>query len=93
MQPSEDDLRGLFNGSFANLLHGSWAEWRKGYVQQLQGVAQADSEAWAIPAFQQRLWDDASVSSIGPGQSVTLVEAYTGSCPPAWCNWGLRWSP
>jgi hypothetical protein len=29
MQPSEDDLRGLFNGSFANLLHGSWAEWRK----------------------------------------------------------------
>ena len=44
--------------------------------QQVRTVQEADEDTWSHPKFQQILWDDPSVSSIGPGQSVTLVSAY-----------------
>lgn len=77
MQSSPDDLRELFNGPFAALLGGTWAKWRQNYIDQLKTVAGADAATWSSPAFQQRLWDDGSVSGVGAGQSVTLVGAYT----------------
>lgn len=77
MQSSLDDLRVLFEGHFTTLLTGVWAQWRKNYIEQINIVAAADAKIWSDPTFQQRLWDNASVSSVGPGQSVTLVKAYT----------------
>lgn len=70
------DLTELFEGRFRTLLETEWASWRDAYVEQVRAVQEADEEMWSRPDFQQRLWDDASVSSIGPGQSVTLVSAY-----------------
>lgn len=70
------DLTEFFEGRFRTLLETEWALWRDAYVEQVRAVQEADEEMWSRPDFQQRLWDDASVSSIGPGQSVTLVSAY-----------------
>ncbi len=77
MQPSIDEIQSLFRGKFTNLLQGTWSEWRRNYTDQIRAVIGADRETWMTAAFQQRLWDDASVASIGPGQSVTVVGAYT----------------
>lgn len=66
----------LYRGPFTSLLEGEWAEWRSGYVEQVRAVANASLSDWMDQSFQQRLWDNTAVSSIGPGQSVTLVDAY-----------------
>ena len=70
------DLTELFEGRFRTLLETDWASWREAYIAQVRAVQEADEQTWSRPDFQQRLWDDASVSSIGPGQSVTVVSAY-----------------
>ena len=66
----------LFEGRFRTLLATDWASWRDGYVEQVRTVQDVDEATWSRSAFQQRLWEDPSVSTIGPGQSVTLVSAY-----------------
>lgn len=77
MQPSSPaDLVSLHQGPFAALLQEEWATWRSNYIEQVRAVRDADQTTWCDPAFQQRLWDRAAVSSVGPGQSVTLVGAY-----------------
>ncbi len=39
-------------------------------------VREADLETWLKPEFQRLLWDSDAISSIGPGQSVTVADAY-----------------
>lgn len=76
MQPSTDEIRTLFSGKFATLLQGTWSNWRRIYTDQVGAVAAADEATWMTPTFQQRLWENGSVASIGPGQAVTVVGAY-----------------
>lgn len=72
------DVRSLFEGEFKAYREEEWVvEWRQRYVEQVRRVRNADERTWCTPAFQQNLWEDAAVASIGPGQSVTLVGAYT----------------
>jgi 5-methylcytosine-specific restriction protein B len=73
---TSDDLHRLFKEQFTALLEGPWSDWRQSYIDHVRAVATADQAAWLSPQFQQSLWDDSSVSSVGPGQSVTLVKAY-----------------
>lgn len=73
---SASELIKLFEGRFRIMLDTDWASWRDAYVQQVRTVQEADEDTWLHPKFQQILWDDPSVSSIGPGQSVTVVSAY-----------------
>ena len=76
-QLSAADLRGLFNDDFAAYRDEDWArEWRANYAGQVRKVQQAEIATWLEPSFQERLWDAADISGIGPGQSVTLVAAY-----------------
>ena len=77
MQSSVDQIRALYEGKFATLLQGTWSEWRHNYIDQIRTVAAADEATWMTDVFQKRLWDDASVANIGPGQSVTVIGAYT----------------
>ena len=77
MQPSTDKIRDLYEDKFAVLLQGTWSEWRRNYIDQIRTVAAADEATWMTDVFQKRLWDDASVANIGPGQAVTVVGAYT----------------
>lgn len=76
IETSASELVKLFEGRFRTLLNTDWSLWRDAYVQQVRTVQEADEQTWSNPKFQQILWDDPSVSSIGPGQSVTLVAAY-----------------
>ena len=70
-------LRSLYDGAFRTYRDQDWAvKWRSGYAEQVRAVQDANWETWRDPAFQERLWDSNAVSSIGPGQSVTLVAAY-----------------
>ena len=73
---SASELTKLFDGRFRTMLDTDWSSWRDAYVQQVRTVQEADEDTWSHPKLQQILWDDPSVSSIGPGQSVTLVSAY-----------------
>ncbi|WP_284734439.1 hypothetical protein [Sphingosinicella terrae] len=77
MLKSTAELLELHSGPFRALLAGEWAEWRRNYIEQVRAVAAADDSRWLEPSFQERLWDSSSVSSVGPGQSVTVVEAYS----------------
>ncbi|PVE52693.1 ATPase [Arthrobacter sp. TPD3018] len=76
IETSPPELIKLFEGRFRNMLDTDWSSWRDAYVQQVRTVQEADENTWSQPRFQQILWDDPSVSSIGPGQSVTVVGAY-----------------
>jgi len=73
---SASELIQLFEGRFRTLVETEWSSWRDAYVEHARTVQEADEDTWSRPRFQQLLWDDASISSIGPGQSVTLVDAY-----------------
>ena len=70
------DLLALYEGRFQALLTSDWASWRQAYVGLVRAVQEADEATWLRRDFQQRLWDDAAISTIGPGQSVTVVAAY-----------------
>jgi 5-methylcytosine-specific restriction protein B len=76
MFKSADELHDLHAGPFRVLLTGEWAEWRSNYIEQVRAVAAADESRWLERSFQELLWDNTSVSSVGPGQSVTVVDAY-----------------
>lgn len=72
------DIRDRWSEPFKRYLAEGWAqEWRDNYVAQVKQAAAATREEWCSPAFQEMLWDGNAVSSIGPGQSVTVREAYT----------------
>lgn len=45
--------------------------------------AEADENTWSHPRFQQILWDDPSISSIGPGQSVITSHSVRRICMEA----------
>ncbi|MGI4746200.1 MAG: McrB family protein [Janthinobacterium lividum] len=70
------ELLELFEGRFQTLLRTEWASWRDAYVGLVRTVQEADETTWLRHDFQQQLWDDPSISTIGPGQSVTVVGAY-----------------
>lgn len=70
-------LQELFREDFAEYRRqGHIAEWRRNYLEHVRMVEAADSDTWMSPAFQKLLWESDAVSSIGPGQSVTVVPAY-----------------
>ncbi len=76
-QFSPADVRGLYDDEFAAYRDVNWArEWRSKYVERVKRVQAADRETWREPSFQESLWDAGDISGIGPGQSVTLVDAY-----------------
>ncbi len=70
-------LHELYDNEFAEYRkQGSVAEWRRRYLDHVEAVEAADLEVWIDPKFQELLWDSDAVSSIGPGQSVTVTGAY-----------------
>ncbi len=76
-QLSPADLRGLYEDEFARYRDEDWArEWRSRYVDRVRLVQEADAAEWLKPTFQEGLWDAPDISGIGPGQSVTLMQAY-----------------
>lgn len=75
---SPDELRARWAEPFRRYLAEEWAtNWRDAYAAQIRQVAAATLEEWCEPKFQEMLWDGNAVSSIGPGQSVTVKDAYT----------------
>jgi len=75
---SADEIRARWAEPFKRYLAEGWAqEWRDNYIAQVKRVAAAEREQWCDRNFQEMLWDSNAVSSIGPGQSVTVREAYT----------------
>jgi 5-methylcytosine-specific restriction enzyme B len=76
-QLSAADLRGLYSDEFAAYREEAWArDWRSRYVDRVRQVQEADVASWRTAAFQEALWNASDISGIGPGVSVTLVEAY-----------------
>lgn len=77
---SPAEIRDLYIGEFATYRSQSEiAEWRRRYLDHLHIVHNADREVWLKPSFQQSLWESDAISSIGPGQSVTVTGAYDDS--------------
>ena len=72
------ELRSLYEGEFAAYRDEDGAKvWRSNYVDHIHRVRDADRTVWHAPDFQRMLWDASDVSGIGPGQTVTVVGAYT----------------
>lgn len=78
MQLSATQLHDLYDGEFADYRKQEpVAEWRRRYLEHVRAVRAADRDVWISPEFQELLWDSDAVSSIGPGQSVTVTKAYS----------------
>jgi|GEM_PF-5273271 len=83
IETSPSELIKLFEGRFWNMLDTDWSSWRDAYLQQVRNVQEADENTWSHPRFQQILWDDPSISSIGPGQSVITSHSVRRICMEA----------
>jgi hypothetical protein len=70
-------VRQLFEGEFAAPLAGDWAEWRGRYLAHVERVQAATREQFITTEFQEALWNSHAVTTIGPGRSVTIEEAYS----------------
>lgn len=76
-QLSAQELKCLYEGEFTKYREQEGvADWRHRYLEQVEFASSADLTAWSDPRFQQRLWESDAISSIGPGQSVTVTPAY-----------------
>jgi len=72
-----DALRGIFSGAFREeYLKREAQAWRQRYVGHVRRIRDASRDEWIRPEFQKALWEDSAVSTIGPGQTVTVVGAY-----------------
>lgn len=77
MQISASQLGELYTGEYlAYRQQAAVAEWRRRYLDHVELVHAADIDEWRKPSFQQLLWDFDAISSIGPGQSVTVTQSY-----------------
>lgn len=77
MQISASQLGELYTGEYAAYRQqAAVAEWRRRYLDHVELVQATDLDDWRKPAFQQQLWESDAISSIGPGQSVTVTQAY-----------------
>jgi 5-methylcytosine-specific restriction protein B len=73
-----DELRQLFEHEFnAYRADESITSWHARYVEHVQIVQKTDQAWWLEPTFQERLWNDTSIGSIGTGHSVSVADAYT----------------
>lgn len=78
MQLSAARLHELYEREFSDYRkQDAVAEWHRRYVDHVAMVEAADFETWLTPRFQQQLWESDAISTIGPGQSVTVTGAYT----------------
>lgn len=53
------------------------AAWRTGYAEIVQAVRTESPDEFLDPAFQERLWNQNPIASVGLGISVTVKGAYT----------------
>jgi 5-methylcytosine-specific restriction enzyme B len=72
----EIDLKTHYEGPFQTLLKGEWAAWRRSYLDSVRYVQDATEEVWKKPEFQSYLWEDDSITTLGPGNAVTVPGAY-----------------
>jgi len=70
-------VRSAYEGEFRTRLQESfWPTWRTNYIAHVERVQAATDAEWMTPAFQETLWDNDSISGVGPGSSVTVAGAY-----------------
>lgn len=77
MAPIEaSEIATTFKGPFNERLKGEWKGWRETYLSHIKALAETKGGDWLDPALQKRLWESNSITSIGPGSSVTVEGAY-----------------
>src|SRR4051794_36161202 len=75
---SDAEIRAAFSGPFRqSLLEGRRKEWKGRYLEYLVQLEGIKGEAWLAQDVQQTLWESNAITSVGPGSSVTVEEAYT----------------
>ncbi len=78
MPLSDQELKDLYNDAFRSYRDEDWAVgWRSEYKAYVERIQNANRATWLDPSFQRALWDTNPVSSIGPGNAVTVTGAYT----------------
>lgn len=72
-----DAVKSAYEGEFqVTLREGVWPTWRTNYIAHVKRIQSATDTEWMTPTFQEALWDDDSISGVGPGSSVTVAGAY-----------------
>ena len=69
-------LRETYAGEFKSMLANSWKDWRDRYLRHVQRIQSASREEWLKRHFQESLWDNDAVTTVGSGRSVTVEGAY-----------------
>ena len=72
-----EKLRNKFKDEFLTYRDENWSEWQNEYTSFITEVESADFKTFSQPEFQQRLWNENAVTTIGPGTAVTVEGAYT----------------
>lgn len=74
-----EQIRDQFQNEFLPYRNENWSEWHKQYLTFVKEVEEASHEEFFSPNFQKRLWDDNPITTIGPGNAITVEGAYTDS--------------
>lgn len=70
------DFRAAWH-AFRPHLDDKWQQWSERYLDYVERVQSADEVRWRNPEFQRFLWENDGVTTLGPGNAVTVAGAYT----------------
>jgi 5-methylcytosine-specific restriction protein B len=70
------DIKAIYEQQFLPLCATEWQAWLAAYAAAVDWASSADEMAFRSPSFQKKLWEIEEVSTIGPGNSVTVTGAY-----------------
>jgi len=76
--PETDDLKTLFDTDFQRHREETswWTRWEQNYLAHVEKVMATDEQAWLTPAFQEFLWEDEGMTSVGLGRTVVIKGAF-----------------
>lgn len=74
---SAEQLKTVFEMDYLPGRDHFWLDWRQNYLEFITEVERKNQREFWQPGFQRRLWDDNPISSVGPGNSVSVESVYT----------------
>lgn len=70
------EIKRLHDDVFPQLRAGEWKPWRESYLVFVERIRASSRDEWMSPDFQKFLWENAGISGVGMGSSVTVATAY-----------------
>ncbi|MBL6927834.1 MAG: hypothetical protein ISR44_01570 [Rhodospirillales bacterium] len=74
--PNIETLKDTYENDYRPIRDELWGAWRQNYLGFISEVNKASQSQFYSPEFQKRLWEENPITTIGPGNAVTVKGAY-----------------